>query len=77
MYPNPDVVARATLVAHTPAATDFGRVLTSDAALQKLAAAIGYRDSANAGAVPVDASPIPAPPVFSQLTQLLETAAHV
>ena len=76
MYPNPDVVANANLVAHTPAGAAFTRLLATDPVLQKRAAALGYRNATNTGPVRVNELPLPAPPVFTQLERLLGIAVQ-
>jgi len=45
MYPDPDVLSKHTLVPVTPAGDQIGRLLTTDADLQRLAIAHGFRTS--------------------------------
>ena len=47
MYPDPDVLSKATLLPHTRAGDAVGRLLTHDPSLQQLATRHGFRTTAN------------------------------
>ncbi len=68
MYPTPDVVARAVITAHSPAGARFANVVATDPTLQRLAPS---------SSVAVSVLPLPAPAVFTQLAQFVDTGARV